>query len=156
MLADEVVIYPNIRPENSKFFGIDIPGTKVWYELNRSRLQLSSFGNVWIILFAKLVFQVYRVQRRKHADELSGKNKKQKYLYLTENTVKATKELIAAKQQQSHDLGAKMTLTEVGNNIVELKREQANLRSKLNGVEENIKTILDIMVSRNPAVQRIW
>ena len=111
---------------------------------------------MWIILFAKLVFQVYRVQRRKHADDLSGKNKKQKYLYLTENTVKATKELIAAKQQQSHDLGAKMTLTEVGNNIVELKREQANLRSKLNGVEENIKTILDIMVSRNPAVQRIW
>ena len=117
--------------------------------------RLPSFGNVRLIFFAKLVFQVYRVQRRKHADDLSGKNKKQKYLYLTENTVKATKELIAAKQQQSHDLGAKMTLTEVGNNIVELKREQANLRSKLNGVEENIKTILDIMVSRNPAVQRI-
>ena len=55
---------------------------------------------------------------------------------------KIISELIAAKQQQSHDLGAKMTLTEVGNNIVELKREQANLRSKLNGVEENIKTIL--------------
>ena len=29
MLADEVVIYPNIRPQNQKILGIDIPGTKV-------------------------------------------------------------------------------------------------------------------------------
>ena len=97
---------------------------------------------------------MYKVQGRRQVDELKGKNKKPKELYLTENTVKATKELIAAKQQQSHDLGAKMTLAEVGNNLVDLKKEQANLKIKLNGVEENIKTILDIMVSRNPNVQR--
>ena len=48
-----------------------------------------------------------------------------------------------------------MTLAEVGNNLVELKREQANLKNKLNSVEENIKTILDIMVSRNPKVERL-
>ena len=29
MLADEILIYPNIRPQNSTLFGIDIPGTKV-------------------------------------------------------------------------------------------------------------------------------
>ena len=94
------------------------------------------------------------VQGRRHADEVSGKTKKASNLYLTENTVKATKELVAAKQQQSHDLGAKMTLAEVGSNLVELKKEQENLKIKLNGVEENIKTILDIMVSRNPKVDR--
>ena len=86
---------------------------------------------------------------------MKGNKKKATELFLKENTVKATKELVAAKQQQSHDLGAKMTLAEVGNNLVELKREQANLRNKLNGVEENIKTILDIMVSRNPTVERL-
>ena len=74
---------------------------------------------------------------------------------MTENTVKATKELVAAKQQQSQNLGTKMTLAEVGNNLVDLKREQANLKMKLMGVEENIKTILDIMVSRNPTVDRL-
>jgi hypothetical protein len=95
------------------------------------------------------------VQGRRQADELKGKKQKARELYLTENTVKATKELVAAKQQQSHDLGAKMTLAEVGNNLVELKKEQENLKMKLNGVEENIKTILDIMISRNPTVQRL-
>ena len=29
MLADEIVIYPNIRPQNQTIFGVDIPGTKV-------------------------------------------------------------------------------------------------------------------------------
>ena len=102
-----------------------------------------------------MLLKVYLVQGRRQADEFKGKKQKAKELYLTENTVKATKELIAAKQQQSHDLGAKMTLAEVGTNLVELKKEQENLKIKLNGVEENIKTILDIMVSRNPAVQRL-
>ena len=98
---------------------------------------------------------MYKVQSHSQADDVKGNKKKGTELFLKENTVKATKELVAAKQQQSHDLGAKMTLAEVGNNLVELKREQANLRNKLNGVEENIKTILDIMVSRNPTVERI-
>ena len=98
---------------------------------------------------------MYKVQSHSQADDVKGKKKKATELFLKENTVKATKELVAAKQQQSHDLGAKMTLAEVGNNLVELKREQANLRNKLNGVEENIKTILDIMVSRNPIVERL-
>ena len=31
MLADEVIVYPNIRPQNQKILGIDIPGTKVIY-----------------------------------------------------------------------------------------------------------------------------
>ena len=99
--------------------------------------------------------QVYKVHSSNQAENLKGKGKKETALFLKENTVKATKELVAAKQQQSHDLGAKMTLAEVGNNLVELKREQANLKNKLNSVEENIKTILDIMVSRNPKVERL-
>ena len=95
------------------------------------------------------------MQSRKQADEVKGKKSKGKELYLTENTVKATKELVAAKQQQNQNLGAKMTLAEVGNNLVDLKRDQVALKTKLMGVEENIKTILDIMASRNPAVQRL-
>ena len=104
---------------------------------------------------SNLLLQVYKVHSSNQAENTKGRSKKETALFLKENTVKATKELVAAKQQQSHDLGAKMTLAEVGNNLVELKREQANLKNKLNSVEENIKTILDIMVSRNPKVERL-
>jgi hypothetical protein len=40
MLADEVVIYPNIRPVNQKILGIDIPGTRVKHFTTIDRLFL--------------------------------------------------------------------------------------------------------------------
>ena len=35
MLADEIVIYPNIKPQNITLFGIDVPGTKVYAILHQ-------------------------------------------------------------------------------------------------------------------------
>ena len=52
-------------------------------------------------------------------------------------------------------LGAKVSLENVDENILDLKREQAQIKSKLAAMEENINTILEIMVSRNPVVERV-
>ena len=75
-------------------------------------------------------------------------------LTFSENTVKAAKELVALKQQQSK-LHNKATLDNLGEDILDLKREQFALKSKLSQLDDNVKTILEIMVSRQPPVERV-
>ena len=43
LLAEEVIIYPNVRPEHPKILGIPIPGFKVWFSTFCSRF-LSRFS----------------------------------------------------------------------------------------------------------------
>ena len=78
------------------------------------------------------------------------------HLTFSENTVKATKELVALKQQQSQVHGAKVTMENLADDINDIKREQSQLKGKLNDLDDNIRTILDIMASRQPKVERLW
>ena len=98
----------------------------------------------WLDLECFYSWQRYRVK---------GSNGK--IFFLSEGTVKAMKELVSAKQQQMQSLGAKVSLENVDENILDLKREQAQIKSKLAAMEDNINTILEIMVSRNPVVERV-
>lgn len=63
--------------------------------------------------------------------------------------------MIALKQQQNQVHGAKVTLENLEEDILELKREQGQIKSKLNHLDDNVKTILEIMASRQPIVERI-
>lgn len=69
--------------------------------------------------------------------------------------MKAAKELVALKQQQNSQHGEKVTLENLGDDIRDVKREQAQLKAKLNHLDDNVKTILEIMVSRQPIVERL-
>ena len=93
--------------------------------------------------------KLFSLQRYK----VKGSNNKT--FFLSEATVKATKELVSAKQQQMQSLGAKVTLENLDENIQDLRRDQAQIKAKLSGMEESINTILEIMVSRNPVVERL-
>ena len=68
---------------------------------------------------------------------------------------KAAKELVAMKQQQSKNRGNKVTLDNLGDDMNDLKREQSQLKSKLNHLHDNVNTILEIMASRQPIVERL-
>ena len=97
------------------------------------------------------MFQVYHAKGGKVADGEKAKIN----VTFSENTVKAAKELVAMKQQQSKNHGTKVTLENLGDDIVDLKREQSQLKSKLNHLHDNVNTILEIMASRQPIVERI-
>ena len=73
MLAQEIKIHPNIKPESSQLFGIDIPGAKRYLVTN----------------FINPRFWTKYVQ-------IESESKKK--FYLNENTVKAAKELIVNRQ----------------------------------------------------------
>lgn len=122
LLAEEVIIRPNTKPEHPKILCVPIPGLKV-----------------------------YKAKGGKVGDD----PKNMRDLSFSENTVKAAKELVALKKQQSQTLGAKVTLENLGENMQDLKWEQNQLKLKLNHIEDNIKTILEIMSSRHPAVERL-
>ena len=79
--------------------------------------------------------------------------KEAKTLYFKESTVKGAKELVALKHKQSQNLG-KVTLENVSESVVEIKREFQQQRTRLLNLEENINTILEIMMSRDPVVGR--
>ena len=59
------------------------------------------------------------------------------------------------KQQQSKNRGNKVTLDNLGDDMNDLKREQSQLKSKLNHLHDNVNTILEIMASRQPTVERL-
>ena len=82
--------------------------------------------------------------------------KKRKDYFLSESTVKSAKELIGLKQQQSDSLG-RITLENVREWIMDVKKEQTALRNKLGSIEENVQTLLEILASRHmqPTVERI-
>ena len=61
---------------------------------------------------------------------------------------------MALKEQQSAK-HAKVTLDDLGADISDVKREQLQLKSKLNHLDDSMKTILEIMASRHPLVERI-
>ena len=69
--------------------------------------------------------------------------------------MKSTKELVALKQQQSQVHGTKVTMEHLGDDILDIKREQSQLKAKLNHLDDNVKTILEIMASRQPVVERV-
>ena len=69
--------------------------------------------------------------------------------------MKAAKELIIDRQSETRDRGQKMTLEAVGENLAMVKREQVHMRSRIGKIEEGISLILDIMQSRQPAVERL-
>ena len=93
-------------------------------------------------------FQVYRVQGGK----MDKKSKKRDFFF-SENTVKSAKELVAVKQQQSQSLG-RVTLENVREQIFDLKKEQNNIKTKLTSLEDKLKLVLEIMMSRQPTVDR--
>ena len=43
----------------------------------------------------------------------------------------------------------------LGDDILDIKREQSQLKAKLNHLDDNVKTILEIMASRQPVVERV-
>ena len=69
--------------------------------------------------------------------------------------MKSTKELVALKQQQSQVHGTKVTMENLGDDILDIKREQSQLKAKLNHLDDNVKTILEIMARRQPVVERV-
>jgi len=115
MLAHEIKISPNIKPENQKLLGIDIPGAK------------------------------------KYLVETDSKHT----FYLHENTVKAAKDIIMDRQANSHAQGEKITLEGVGEDLIDMKKEQVGIKSRIGRIEESIELILEIMQSRRPTVDRV-
>jgi hypothetical protein len=94
-------------------------------------------------------FQVYKA--------LGGKEnfdpREAKTFYFKESTVKGAKELVSLKQKQSANLG-KMTLENVAESVSEIKRDFQQQKMRFASLEENINTILEIMISRNQPVGR--
>ena len=77
-----------------------------------------------------------------------------KKFFLSENTVKATKELVYSKQQ--HELSLEnMTLEDVGEELIDMKKDLGGVKTKVHEMDENLKTILEIMMSRQGVVQRL-
>ena len=74
MLAHEIKIHPNIKPESSQLFGVDIPGAKRY-------------------LVTKKIYIFFSPM--KHIQVESESKKK---FYLNETTVKAAKELIITRK----------------------------------------------------------
>ena len=100
--------------------------------------------------FTQDIFQRYEVRGGKVGDDPENMKK----FFLSENTVKAAKELVYSKQQ--HELSLEnMTLEDVGEELIEMKRDIAGVKAKVGEMDENLKTILDIMMSRHGVVQRV-
>ena len=79
--------------------------------------------------------------------------KEAKTFYIKESTVKSAKELVALKQKQIASL-TKPTLENVSEAVLEIKREFQQQKTRLTTLEDNINTILEIMLSRNQPVGR--
>ncbi len=82
-----------------------------------------------------------------------GDDDKKKDFYLSENTVKATKELVSAHQQHELSMG-RATLENVSEELADLKKDVGGMKGKLGAMEENLKTLLEIMMSRQGPVER--
>ena len=78
---------------------------------------------------------------------------KKKEYFVSENTVKATKELVSSQQQHELSMG-RANLENVHEEICELKKDVTGIKGKISGMEENLKTLLEIMMSRQEPVQR--
>jgi len=121
LLAEEVIVEPNIRPQKRTFMGIPIPG--------------------------KFRYEVY-------GGKVGDDPENMKKFFLSENTVKAAKELVYSKQQ--HELSLEnMTLEDVGEELIDMKKDITGVKTKINEMDENLKTILEIMMSRQGVVQRV-
>jgi len=79
---------------------------------------------------------------------------KKSHFFLSETVVKAAKELVAAKQQPSQS-DEDVTLETLGEGLSDVKREQVQLKQKLLSIEDSLKTLVEIMISRHPPVQRL-
>lgn len=83
-----------------------------------------------------------------------GKHEKKRDFFFSENTVKAAKELVVQKQQQNQSLG-RVTLEGIREHILDMKKDQMATRQKLTTIEEQINTLYEVMLSRQPAVDRL-
>ena len=95
-------------------------------------------------------FQRYEVYGGKVGEDPENMKK----FFLSENTVKAAKELVYSKQQ--HELSLEnMTLEDVGEELIDMKKDITGVKAKISEMDENLKTILEIMMSRHGVVQRV-
>ena len=69
--------------------------------------------------------------------------------------MKAAKDMIIDRQSQTRDDGQKMSLEGVGENLMVMRKDQANMKARIEKIEEGISLILDVMQSRRPAVERL-
>ena len=58
-------------------------------------------------------------------------------------------------QANSHAQGEKITLEQVGEDLIDMKKEQAGIKGRIGRIEESIELILEIMQSRRPTVDRV-
>ncbi len=79
---------------------------------------------------------------------------KKKAFFLSESTVKSAKDLVGMKLQQRQSMG-KVTLDVVRDAISDVRKDNHALRSKLRGLEDNVKMLVEIMASRHPVVDRV-
>jgi len=114
MLAHEIKIHPNIKPESSQLFGVDIPGAKRYLVESESK----------------------------------------KKFYLNETTVKAAKELIITRKAEGYESSAQASLETVGDDVEDIKKQQAIMHGRVENMEEKLDLILDIMQSRHAPVER--
>ena len=150
MLAKEIKIQPNIKPESSKLFGIDVPGEKRY-----------------------LVTRAIEVALDKITIQIETESKKK--FYLKESTVKAAKELIVSRQveqkeeeeenvvtllkliyiqAEGYENNAQASLETVGDDVEDIKKQQAIMHGRVENMEEKLDLILDIMQSRHAPVER--
>lgn len=94
--------------------------------------------------------QVYRARGGK----LHEPESKMKEFKFREETVKSAKELVSQKQQESQSIG-RITLDSVQESVRDVKKEQANIKTKLNAIDDNLKMLMEIMGSRHPLVDRV-
>ena len=74
MLAHEIKIHPNIKPESSQLFGVDIPGAKRYLVTTKNYFFFSPMKHIQV------------------------ESESKKKFYLNETTVKAAKELIITRK----------------------------------------------------------
>lgn len=91
---------------------------------------------------------------RAKGGKLNEPEGKKRDFFFREDTVKAAKELVSLKQQQNQLVG-KVTLENVRESIHDVKKDQVQVKNKLNQIEETLRGVLEIMASRRPVVERI-
>ncbi len=79
---------------------------------------------------------------------------KKSVFFLSESVVKAAKELVAAKTQPAQS-DEDVTLESLGEGLADVKREQVQLKQKLLGIEDSLKTLVEIMIGRQAPVERL-
>ena len=70
--------------------------------------------------------------------------------------MKAAKELIVNRQAEGYENKAQASLETVGQDVEDIKKQQAIMHGRVENMEEKFDLILDIMQSRRAPVERYW